>query len=962
MNQEKQRNPELERVQEAKQQLHNWKRWGPYLSERQWGTVREDYSDHGDCWNYFNHDMSRFRAYRWGEDGLMGICDRDCQLNFALALWNKKDPILKERLFGLTGPEGNHGEDVKEEYFYLDSTPTHSYMKGLYKYPIDEYPYAQLVEENRKRGVQDREYELRDTGVFDDNNYFDVQVEYAKRKANDICIKISVTNRSKKKADITVLPTLWFRNTWSWKENSAFTSLPVIRSKVSNTLETSHPKLGCFYLDAKPLNNPKVQAIFTNNETRHFFEDKKKKEQEEAVKLKLFEDKKEELELKIEALEIKKKTKNDEDILSVLKEELDTLIEEFEDNKEEDEEKTFIEEMTDNRNTFVKDAFHRFIVDEEEEAVNNLNYGTKSAYIYRLEIEAGKTETIELRLYSSNDTPRSSFGQDFEEVFKHRKEEADTFYNNIINPDSTPEQYNIIRQAYAGLLWSKQFYHYIVETWINGDPGQPASPQSRLEGRNKNWKHLYNRDVISMPDKWEYPWYAAWDLAFHMIPFVRVDQEFAERQLKLLLKEWYMHPNGQIPAYEFSFSDVNSPVHAWACWRVYKHSVNTGQRNIAFLEETFQKLLINFTWWVNQKDEMDNNLFSGGFLGLDNITIFDRSNLPKGSQLIQADGTAWMAFYCTTMLRMSIELSKHNSIYEGMVIKFFEHFISISRASNEDKAHALWDEEDGFYYDNLLIDGQVIPLRVRSLVGLVSLFSSTIIDQKAILNLPFFERRMNTIMEQYEDVGKCITFLESDGNTDSSLYLLATPSRSRLLSVLKYLLDEDEFLSDYGIRSLSKVHANKPVSFNFDGQEYSIEYTPGESTTYLFGGNSNWRGPIWFPLNHLIIESLRRNYEFYGDSLKVECPTGSGVMMNLNEVAIEISKRLSNLFLKDKKGVRPFYGKDNTTAQDEDWSDLIQYFEYFHAETGRGLGASHQTGWTALIIECLEFYNNPGKI
>jgi hypothetical protein len=913
------------RIRESKNRLINWRRWGPYLSERQWGTVREDYSNHGDCWNYFTHDMSRYRAYRWGEDGLMGISDLENQLCFSVALWNKKDPILKERLFGLTGPEGNHGEDVKEEYFYLDSTPTHSYMKTLYKYPIEEFPYNELVSENKKRTAKQREYELRDTGVFENGNYFDVQTEYAKHKANDICIRISVTNHSDKEAEIDVLPTLWFRNTWSWEEPSNFAGLPVICSEVSNTIETNHSKLGRFYLDAMPCDDEKVVCIFTNNETRHLFDIDENVIQEEILD---------------------EQEKDDETTADAG-----------------EEEKTYFETMEENRSTFVKDAFHRYIINNETEAVNHLKFGTKAAYIYSLKLKAKETQIIKLRLYSENDKTSQSFGENFDDIFATRIEETNRFYEDLSPIKSTMEQKKVMRQAYAGLLWSKQYYHYIVEDWLKGDPCQPASPNSRLEGRNKDWKHLYNRDIISMPDKWEYPWYAAWDLAFHMIPFVRIDEEFAQHQLKLLLKEWYMHPNGQIPAYEFSFSDVNPPVHAWACWRVYKHTIKKGEKgNLPFLEETFQKLLINFTWWINQKDVQGNNLFSGGFLGLDNITIFDRSNLPEGSTLIQADGTAWMAFYCTTMLRMAIELSKHNPIYEGMVIKFFEHFVSISHASNSDSSHTLWDEEDGFYYDHLLIDGNVYPLKVRSLVGIVSLFSSTIIDQKSILKLPNFERRMNVILKQYEGMSKNISFLESDGKRDSSVYLLATPSKSRLLSVLKYLLDEDEFLSDYGIRSLSKFHKDNPVSFTINGEKYSIEYIPGESQSHLFGGNSNWRGPIWFPLNHLIIESLRRNYEFYGDELKVECPTGSGNMMNLNEVALEISSRVSRLFLKDKDGRRPFYGADHQHSNEKPWEELFQFYEYFDGDDGRGLGASHQTGWTALIIENFEFINNPVEI
>ena len=876
--------PEIRRLAEDSTRKKNWKRWGPYLSARQWGTVREDYSENGNCWEYFTHDQARSRAYRWGEDGLLGITDRECRLCFALALWNGKDPILKERLFGLTGPEGNHGEDVKECYFYLDSTPTHSYMKALYKYPQAEFPYAKLLEENRRRGKNDPEFELADTGVFDGNRYFDVFAEYAKNSPNDLLIRITVANRGPEPASLHLLPTLWFRNTWSWGCTHEGCSLkPRIQQEKENLLAATHETLGRFFFALAPAANGKFPSVlFTDNET------------------------------------------NQARLFGAI-----------------------------NAGPFVKDAFHDFVVSGRADAVNPKAYGTKAAPHYLLEIPGGESQTIELRLFAEGEVPNQPLGPEFEEIFAARIREADEFYATVNKAPLTEEETNVIRQCYAGLLWNKQFYHYVVHDWLTGDPGMPPPPERRRSGRNHEWTHLFSRDVLSMPDNWEYPWFAAWDLAFHMIPFARIDRTFAKEQLGLFLREWYMHPNGEIPAYEFALDDVNPPVHAWAAWRVYKISAKAGERDRDFLESVFQKLLLNFTWWVNRKDPTGKNLFAGGFLGLDNIGVFDRSKpLPGGSAFCQADGTSWMAFYCATMLAIALELAKDGdrvcTPYEDMASKFFEHFVQIVDAMNSAGGTGLWDEADGFYYDQIQTESQVIPLKTRSMVGLLPLIAVEVLEDQAIRSLPGFSKRLNWFLKNRQDLSGHISYC--DLKHEDRHRLLAIPSRARLERVLRYLLDENEFLSPYGIRSLSKCHEQHPYIFNADGTESRVEYVPGESNTGLFGGNSNWRGPIWFPVNYLLIEALERYHHFYRDSLQVECPTGSGKWMNLQQAAQEIERRLVSIFLPDASGRRPCHGDDPRFRQDSCWRKLALFHEYFHGETGKGLGASHQTGWTALVI------------
>ncbi len=876
---------EQSRLDEDDRRERNWKRWGPYLSERQWGTVREDYSPWGSCWDYLPHDHARSRAYRWGEDGLLGICDRESRLCFALALWNGKDPILKERLFGLTGPEGNHSEDVKELYFYLDSTPTHSYMKALYKYPLEEYPYARLVEENRRRGVAESEFELVDTGVFEGNHYVDVFAEYAKASPNDILIRITIENRSSEAAVVHALPQLWYRNTWSWGHTSeGYWPKPSL-SRIGETgIVGDHETLGRFHFAVGPASDGTApRLLFTENET------------------------------------------NAERLFGSA-----------------------------NPSPYVKDAFHEYLVHGKRSAVNPEAHGTKAAAHYSLRLPAGGRVLLRLRLYSDDEAPSQPLGPDFERVFEQRLSEADQFYRDRVTAGSDEER-RVIRQAYAGLLWSKQFYYYVVKDWLDGDPAQPAPPDSRHNGRNAEWTHLHNRDVISMPDKWEYPWYAAWDLAFHMIPFATIDPEFAKEQLILFLREWYMHPNGQLPAYEFAMADVNPPVHAWACWRVYKMTGPRGRRDVQFLKRTFHKLLLNFTWWVNRKDAEGRNLFSGGFLGLDNIGVFDRSQpLPTGGHLEQADGTAWMAFYCATMMSIALELAHEDPAYEDTASKFFEHFVAITDAMNHLDGTGLWDEKDGFYYDRLNVDGRHLPLRVRSLVGLSPLFAVEVLEDVVVDKLPGFRKRMRWFLENRKDLGRQISYCDHGRGEGQGLSLLALPSRERLERLLRYMLDEHEFLAPGGIRSLSQIHREHPYVVHAGGREYRVEYTPAESTTTLFGGNSNWRGPIWFPMNYLIVEALERYHHFYGDGLKVECPTGSGRTMNLGEVAQEISARLSGIFLPGPDGRRPCHGSDRRFAEDPHWKDLVLFHEYFCGDTSRGVGASHQTGWTALVTRLIE--------
>ncbi len=867
---------ETTRLAEDQSRQRNWKRFGPYLAARQWGTVREDYSEWGSCWDYFPHDHARSRAYRWGEDGLLGITDRQGRLCFAPALWNGRDPILKERLFGLTGPEGNHGEDVKETYFYLDSTPTHSNMKALYKYPQAEFPYGRLVDENRRRGKHERELELADTGVFADGRYFDVTIEYAKASPDDVLIRITVANRGPEAATLHVLPTLWFRNTWSWgRKGEGYWAKPTLARQPDGTIAAEQDSLGRYRLAVEGT----PELLFTENETN-------------------------------------------------------------------------VERLYGGPNPtpYVKDAFHEYVVHGRTEAVNPARVGTKAAALYRLDIAAGESRVVRVRLTAESEVGAQPLGDTFDATFQARIDEADAFYATRIPPALSADERAVMRQAFATLLWSKQFFHYDVRAWLEGDPAHPTPPSSRRAGRNAEWRHLYNRDVISMPEKWEYPWYAAWDLAFHMLPFARVDTHFAKEQLVLFTREWYMHPNGQLPAYEFAFGDVNPPVHAWAAWRVYKMTGERGERDRLFLSRVFQKLLLNFTWWVNRKDSEGNNLFGGGFLGLDNIGVFDRSKpLPTGGSLEQADGTAWMAFYCGTMLSMALELSREDPAYEDMASKFFEHYVAIADAMNTMGGPGLWCEQDGFYYDQLRLGQEVVPLRIRSMVGLLPLLACEILEHETLDRLPGFTRRMQWFLDNRPDLACRIAYAEQGHGHR----LLAIPSRERLERVLRIMLDENEFLSPHGIRSVSRVHGEHPYIFNVGGEEYRVDYTPGESTTGLFGGNSNWRGPIWFPVNYLLIEALQRYHHFYGDALTVECPTGSGHRMTLQEVARELSRRLASLFLPDADGHRPFHGDDGLFAADPHFRDHVMFSEYFHGNTGRGLGASFQ-GWTLLVTRCLE--------
>jgi hypothetical protein len=878
---------EHKRLAAYRERRSNWKKWGPYLSERSWGTVREDYSEDGEAWEYFPHDHARSKAYRWGEDGLAGICDRNQYLCFALALWNGNDPFLKERLFGLTGPQGNHGEDVKEYYFYLDSTPTHSYMKMLYKYPQVEFPYADLVKENGRRGFYDFEYELLDTGVFADDRYFDVFVEYAKADQEDILVKITIVNRGTEPARCHILPTLWFRNTWSWGYEAGpmgdVPGKPHLRqladSKDLSVVEASHPTAGIYYLYAEGA----PELIFTDNET------------------------------------------NAELIYGLS-----------------------------NPSAYVKDAFHRYLVDAETTAVNPERVGTKVAALYKDTIAPGESVTLRLRL--ANKAQEAPF-RDFEKTFKKRLREADEFYATVQPPNLKEDERRVQRQALAGMLWSKQLYYYDIEQWLKGDPGAPPLPHSREHGRNHDWEHLVNFDVISMPDKWEYPWYATWDLAFHCIPLALLDADFAKRQLKLIAREWYMHPNGQLPAYEWAFGDVNPPVPAWAVWRVYKiDGKQQGRPDNNFLESVFHKLLLNFTWWVNRKDEDGRNVFQGGFLGMDNISVFDRSQaLPTGGHLDQSDGTAWMASYCLSMLKIALELAKEDSVYQDVATKFFEHFLRIAHAMTRrgGHGHSLWDEEDGFFYDALhLPDDSVIALKVRSMVGLLPLFAVDTIEPEILDKMPDFNRRMQWFYNNRPHLSGNLACIDTPGV--GKRRLLAILTRERLVRVLEKMLDENEFLSDYGIRSVSKYHQEHPYSFHVDGQAHTINYQPAESESGLFGGNSNWRGPIWFPMNYLIIESLQKFHHYYGDDLQVQCPTGSGKMMSLWEVATELSKRLMGLFLRNGDGERAIYGGLDRFQKDPNWRDLILFNEYFHGDSGAGLGASHQTGWTGLVAKLIQ--------
>ena len=875
------------RLEESRQRKAHWKRWGPYLSERQWGTVREDYSPYGTAWEYFPHDHARSRAYRWGEDGLAGLADRHELMCFALALWNGRDPILKERLFGLSSNQGNHGEDVKEYYSYLDSTPTHSYMKFLYKYPHREFPYARLVEENRRRGKQDPEFELLDTGVFDEDRYFDVLVEYAKATPEEILIRITASNRGPERAPLRVLPTLWLRNTWSFGRPDLvehYGAQKLARGgsvRGASVVQTDHHYYGHRWLvcECSP------ELLFTENET------------------------------------------NFKRLFGI-----------------------------ENRTPYVKDSINDYIVAGRREAVNPAQEGTKASAHYNLEIAPGSSVT--LRLVFTDQEPRADlFDQQFDEVFAQRLQEADEFYKKRMGACRSEDACSVQRQAFAGMLWSKQFYHYDVRTWLEGDPGQPPPPPQRRQGRNHEWKHLFNADVLSMPDKWEFPWYAAWDLAFHCLILALVDPDFAKEQLVLLLREWYMDPSGQLPAYEWAFSDVNPPVHAWASWRVYKIEERIrGKADRAFLERVFHKLLLNFTWWVNRKDPEGKNVFEGGFLGLDNIGVFDRSSkLPTGGFIEQSDGTSWMGMYCLDLLAIALELASEDPVYEDVASKFFEHFVHIAHAMNDlgGEGIELWSEEDGFYYDVLhLPEGTHYPLKVRSMVGLVPLFGVETLEPEVVDRLPGFKRRMQWFIDHDPEVANHIDMTRTSKH--GVRRLLSLVSRERLVRVLKYMLDEDEFLSPHGVRALSKFHREHPFVLQLDNHQHSVDYEPAESTAGLFGGNSNWRGPVWFPMNFLLIEALQRFHWYFGDELKVEFPTRSGQMKTLWEVAGEISRRLTRIFLRGADGRRPVYGGIEKFQQDPHWRDLILFHEYFHGDNGTGLGASHQTGWTGLVAKLIE--------
>jgi hypothetical protein len=883
------------RLAEDAARRQNWKRWGPYLAERQWSTVREDYSATGECWEYFPHDHARSRAYRWGEDGLLGWTDRECRLCFAVALWNERDPILKERLFGLTNREGNHGEDVKELYYYLDSTPTHSFCRALYKYPQAEFPYQRLVSENAKRGLNDREFEISDTGVFDEQRYFDVRATYAKAAPNDTLIRLTFSNRGPAPARLHALPTLWFRNTWIWGcHYEGCTLKPRLSLLRPGVVRAEHQELEPFLFSAEgPVGSPAPTWLFTENETNS---------------RKLF----------------------------------------------------GIDQYT----PYVKDAFHERVVHGRAEAVDPDQTGTKAAAWFQFDIPAGGEVVVRLRLVAEAVVPTQFFGQAFDEIIADRESEMQAFNHAQRRSAGAMDEphLQVVRHALAGMLWGKQFYHYSVRDWLDGDPSQPPPPAERRNGRNHNWPHIFNRDVISMPDKWEYPWYAAWDLAFHMIPFAGIDPQFAKEQLLLLLREWYLHPNGQIPAYEFSFDDVNPPVHAWACWRVYKISAGRGTRDLNFLAQTFHKLLINFTWWINRKDPEGHNIFSGGFLGMDNIGAFDRNQvIPGGGHLEQADGTAWMAFYCGTMLSMALELAGYDPSYEGVASKFFEHYITIADAINTLGGTGLWDPEAGFYHDQISYEGVTVRLPIRSMVGLIPLIAVEVLDEQVISRLPQFRKRLQWFLDHRPDLREHISCMES-GGVRSGKMLLAIPSRARLERVLQYVLAEDEFLSPHGVRSLSKAHAAQPARIQLGGREYTVDYIPGESTTALFGGNSNWRGPVWFPVNYLLIEALQRYDYFYGDGFTVECPAGSGRYVTLAEAADEISRRLVGLFLPDATGRRPCHGDDARYVSDPNFKDLVLFYEYFHGDNGRGCGASHQTGWTGLAAKLVLDLAHRGKL
>jgi len=868
-----------------------WKLWGPYLAERAWGTVREDYSAAGEAWEYFPHDHARSRVYRWNEDGLAGICDEYQNLCFALGLWNGADPILKERLFGLTGNEGNHGEDVKEYYFYLDSTPTHSYMKMLYKYPQRAFPYDDLVRANRQRGKDEPEYELIDTDIFEENRYFDVFVEYAKAEPEDILIRITVANRGPERAELHLLPTLWFRNQWAWgwpddeMPRPSLNDLTPRRDRDPKWIEANHAALGRYLLACEGADS----LLFTENES------------------------------------------NSERLFG-----------------------------SPNPTPYVKDGINSVVVQGNPEAVNPLHIGTKAAAHFRLSLRAGRSVSIRLRLMKAPEDDNSHLPDpftSFNTIFSRRKKEADAFYADLQPASLTDDERLVQRQAFAGMLWSKQFYHYNVEKWLRGDPTQPPPPPGRASARNRSWRHLIAADIISMPDKWEYPWFAAWDLAFHCIPLALLDSEFAKQQLLLLGREWYQHASGQVPAYEWAFGDVNPPVLAWAALRVYQiDKKKHGQGDRDFLERMFHKLLLNFTWWVNRKDADGNNVFQGGFLGLDNIGVFDRSApLPTGGHIEQSDGTSWMGMFCLNMLAMSQELAYHNPVFEDIALKFFEHFLYIAYAMNNIAGEGihLWNDEDEFFYDVLHLgphDNQ--PLKLRSMVGLIPLFATITIEPDYLRHMPEFQRRMEWVLEHRPDLASLVSRWREPGRGER--HLVALVRGHRMKRILSRMLDENEFLSPYGVRALSRVYAAQPYALHVDGTEYSVSYQPAESTSGMFGGNSNWRGPIWFPVNYLIIEALQRFHHYYSDDFKVECPTGSGNFIPLERIADELSDRLINIFLRGPDGRRPVLGGNEIFQTDPHWRDYIPFYEYFHGDNGSGMGASHQTGWTGLIAKLIQ--------
>jgi len=864
-------NREKMRLIETKNKTKNWRQWGPYLTERQWGTVREDYSAEGEAWDSISHDQARSKAYRWGEEGIGGLSDDKQNLCLSLALWNGKDAILKERLFGLTGSQGNHGEDVKEYYYYLDSTPTHSYMKMLYKYPQEEFPYEKMIQENTSRGYSDPEFELEETGILKDDKYFDVFIEYAKEDSDDILLKISVHNRGTEEKELTVLPQIWFRDIWSWNSNM---EKPLLKSQANNIITIKHSEIknmNLFY-EGRP------EPLFCDNKT------------------------------------------NSEKLYNIK-----------------------------NKAGYFKDGINDFIVNKNKASINPSKEGTKAGLAYKLKIKAKESSIIRLRL--SQKKINKPF-LDFTKIFMSRIKEADEFFNELQSEIPDEDSKKVQRQALAGMLWSKQFYYYDIPQWLNGDPGLPKPPEQRKEGRNNEWIHLNNADVISMPDKWEYPWYAAWDLAFHCLPLSMVDIEFAKQQLILFTREWYMHPNGQLPAYEWQFSDVNPPVHAWAAWRMFQIEKKQmgGDGDLAFLESIFHKMLLNFTWWVNRKDVDNHNIFQGGFLGLDNIGVFDRSkDLPTGGHLEQADGTSWMAMFSLNLMRMALELAKKNPVYQDMATKFFEHFLYIANAMvNIGKnGESLWDDEDEFFYDALHTpDGSATKLRIRSLVGLIPLLAVEVLEPELMEQVPEFARRLDWFLNYRPDLASLVSHWNEPGKGNTRLLSLLRGHRMKRL--LSRMLDASEFLSPFGIRSVSQFHKDNPYDFYVNNDKLSVSYLPAESDSGLFGGNSNWRGPIWFPINYLLIESLYKFHHYYGDGFEVEYPTTSGKKTNLKNIADSLAQRLNNIFLKDKNGARPFLGNVDKFQKDPNFQNHILFHEYFHGDNGKGLGASHQTGWSGL--------------